>query len=144
MMDLIDRPLTDLQRMALRCVAEGRCHSTYRRVGNRSFFMWLAYGRDVTVQLQALRKRRFVRYQPGGPVLTLAGAFELYFDAAEMLDQARPLLEITIWNANGHIVVHEFCEAQTATQEEIDTMVELIGGGIPARDAANIVQGAAE
>lgn len=46
------------------------------------------------------------------------------------------MLEVTIWNDKGEIVVHEFCKADTATDAEIEEMVFLIEAGCPAREAS--------
>lgn len=48
-------------------------------------------------------------------------------------------LEITIWNDKDEVVVHEFVEAQTATDAEIESMVALINGGMPACIASKLV-----
>lgn len=45
-------------------------------------------------------------------------------------------IEVTIWNNEGEIVVHEFNDAPTATQDEIDDMIRLIDKGCPAQIAA--------
>lgn len=45
-------------------------------------------------------------------------------------------IEVTIWNNEGEIVVHEFNDAPTATQDEIDEMIRLIDKGCPAQIAA--------
>jgi hypothetical protein len=44
--------------------------------------------------------------------------------------------EVTILDDKGEIVVHEFCGALTATNEEIEEMVFLIENGCPANLAA--------
>jgi hypothetical protein len=46
------------------------------------------------------------------------------------------MVTITIWDADGNIVVQEQCEAQIATDEQIADMVSLIEGGCPAHLAS--------
>lgn len=46
------------------------------------------------------------------------------------------MIEITIWNDKGEVVVHEECEADSATQDQIDDMVFMIENGTPAYIAA--------
>lgn len=48
-------------------------------------------------------------------------------------------LEITIYNENSEIVIHEIVKAQTASQKEIDEMVSMIEGGCPAYLAASMI-----
>lgn len=46
------------------------------------------------------------------------------------------IMTITIFDAEGNVVLHEECEAPTASQQEIDDAVAMIEGGtITARDA---------
>jgi hypothetical protein len=81
-------PLTDLQRETLRCAAEGRLRHTQGRIkGWQYVSMWLAYGRVATCQVKALNKRGLVRAMPSFNEcrLTLAGAFELYFEPGRLL-----------------------------------------------------------
>lgn len=51
-----------------------------------------------------------------------------------------PMLRVTIYDAEGNIVTDEYCEAQTASQEELDEMIALIGNGAPAHLAASLVK----
>lgn len=44
-------------------------------------------------------------------------------------------VEITIWDADGNVVVQESTKCFTATQEEIDFMVDLISKGLTAEEA---------
>ena len=55
------------------------------------------------------------------------------------MTNSEPMLEITILNAEGEIVVHDTVPAQMATDAEISEMVDLIEGGCPAWLAAQIV-----
>ncbi len=84
---LLDRPLTELQRETLKCVAEGRCRVVYRHLGRQSFVEWLAYGRSANCQIDALRKRglisKWLNRQVAVP--TLAGIFELYLDGEALI-----------------------------------------------------------
>lgn len=48
------------------------------------------------------------------------------------------MLEITIWDVDGDIVVQEQVEAFTATDEQIADMVAMIEGGCPAYLAAQV------
>lgn len=45
-------------------------------------------------------------------------------------------VQVKIWNENGELVVNEICKCHTATDAEINTMVEMIEGGNPAYLAA--------
>ena len=49
------------------------------------------------------------------------------------------LLEVTQWDKDGNIIVHEFVEPMRATQAEIDEMVMMIEDGCPAHLAASLV-----
>lgn len=48
-------------------------------------------------------------------------------------------LRITIWDCDGNIVVDELQPCATATDAQIDEMVDLIASGIPARISAILV-----
>lgn len=48
-------------------------------------------------------------------------------------------IRITVFDAKGNVVTDETSEAQTATTEQINEMVSLIEGGLPARTAALLV-----
>lgn len=48
-------------------------------------------------------------------------------------------IEITVYDAEGNVVMSEVSEAQTATDEQINEMVALIEGGMPAHMAAALV-----
>lgn len=49
-------------------------------------------------------------------------------------------IEITIYDAAGEVVSYDVCEAQTATEAEVNEMVALIDGGAPAYLAAMLVK----
>ena len=87
---LVARPLTDLQREALHMVARGGL-KVIECVGYRgTHYMQIItpHRTQIAGQVSALIKRRFVRWGQNGPELTVAGAFELYFNARKMLQRA--------------------------------------------------------
>lgn len=47
---------------------------------------------------------------------------------------------VKIWDENGNLVVDDVCKCHTATDSEINTMVEMIEGGYPAHLAAMLVK----
>ena len=75
--------LTPRQREALQCVAEGRIGRANKWIGRRHIPYWVGGSRDITTQINALAKRGLVRplSYDGTVHLTVAGAFELFFDA---------------------------------------------------------------
>jgi hypothetical protein len=50
------------------------------------------------------------------------------------------MIEITIFDDAGNIVVHEFEEAPTASQDQIDLAVSLIENGMDAHTAMRIAK----
>ncbi|HYF29435.1 MAG TPA: hypothetical protein VEA36_03685 [Candidatus Paceibacterota bacterium] len=56
--------------------------------------------------------------------------------------QEPPLIEVTIWGADGQVVHHSFERGFRMTEEQHQEAIRLIEGGMRACDAARLVTGA--
>lgn len=58
--------LTDLQLAALAAIRDGEAEKYEKRVGYERFVAYRCHGHDITCQVQALKKRRLIRYSYDG------------------------------------------------------------------------------
>jgi hypothetical protein len=110
MISLVERPLTFKQREALEAVATGLYRLHLLRLGYRRIETYRAQIGDITVQLKALRRRGMIAYNrtPSSRndlpfVLTVAGAFELYFNAETLCPCAGSGIEF-VYAGHGNIL----------------------------------------
>lgn len=84
---LIARPLTLMQRVTLLAIAQGGL-CAMRRYGRGHMYTSIHAPRcgDISAYIRPLRRRGFVSFTARGvPELTVAGAFELFFDAERLI-----------------------------------------------------------